>query len=51
MGLILNSFQEGAQTLEFVRKGIQHKSEIIVVTVDEMGMSFQSSHSISERKL
>lgn len=51
MGLILNSFKEGAQTSEVIGKGIQDKSEITVVTLDEMGVAFQSSHSIPERKL
>lgn len=51
MGLILKSFQEGAQTLEFIGKGIQDKSEITVVTLDEIEVAFQSSLSLPERRL
>lgn len=51
MGLILDTFQEGAQTLEVIGKRMQDKSEIIVVTLDGMGVAFQSSHGTPEREL
>lgn len=50
MSLVLNICQEGAQTLEVIGKGTQGKQEITIVTLDEMGESVQTSHSIPETK-